>query len=205
MHLYASRDAPSVHHVIPPMYVLGSQVLGYRVAKAVVYVRGGTPSEVQYRPNVVHSSPSQPEVLPGFGSQRDIVKARLIVQCDLLCSFPRALCAFRHSVYYLEWGVVTHIIEVPGIPDKSRFIGIYPERERHMRGRGWVLVSTTVEQGDRLLCTRDYIPVSTHPSCEIGTWYGSSMAVVSAPLNWKPLKVPVDTGSMNSLRRTPLM
>ena len=109
-------------------FVLGLQVLSYRVAKAVVYVRGGTPPEAQYRPNVVHSSPAQPEVLPGFGSQRDIVKTGLMVQCDLLCLFPRVLGDFPYYIH-LERGVLTQRVEVPGIPDKSTFVGLYPERE----------------------------------------------------------------------------
>ena len=117
------------HRATPRWVFLVSQVLGYRVAKAVVYVRGGTPSEAQYR--VVHSSLAQPEAFPGFGSQQDIVKARLMVQCDL-CLFPRALRDFPHSVH-LERGVLTHKIEVAGIPDKSRFVGLYPEREAYAR------------------------------------------------------------------------
>ena len=56
-----ARD-PEVRHpkVVEPRrggYVFGSQVLGYRVTKAMVYVRGSTPPEAQYRPNVVHFSP----------------------------------------------------------------------------------------------------------------------------------------------------
>ena len=185
-------------------YVLGSHVLGYRVAEAVVCVRGGTPFEAQYRPNVVHSSPAQPEVVPGFRSQGDIVKARFMVQYDLLCPFPRALCGFPHSVH-VERGAHIHRIEVPGIPDESRFVGLYPEREVYARS-GWALVSATVDHGARLpFCTRDFISVSTHPSCEVGAWFGGSMGVASALLNWEPLKVPADIGPMNSLRRTPPM
>ena len=75
-----------------------------------------------------------------------------------------------------------------------------------MRGRGWVLVSATVDYAARLpFCTKDSISLFTHPSCEVGTWFGSSMGVTSAPLNWAPSKIPADIGSMNSLRRTPLM
>ena len=73
-----------------------------------------------------------------------------------------------------------------------------------MRGRGWALVSATVDHGARLpFWTRDSISVSTYPSCEVGTWFGSSMGVAFAPLKWEPSKVPAGTGSMNSLRRTP--
>ena len=75
-----------------------------------------------------------------------------------------------------------------------------------MRGRGWALVSATVDHAARLpFCTKDSISVFTHLSCEVGTWFGSSMGVTFAPLNWEPSKIPADTGSMNSLRRTPPM
>ena len=67
-----------------------------------------------------------------------------------------------------------------------------------MRGRGWALVSATVDHGARLpFCTRDSISAFIHPSCEVGTWLGSSLAVASAPLNWEPSKLPADTESMN--------
>ena len=53
-----------------------------------------------------------------------------------------------------------------------------------MRGRGWVLVSATVDHATRLpFCTKDSISLFTHPSCEVGTWFGSSMDVTSGPLN----------------------
>ena len=84
----------------------------------LIYLRGCTPSKTQYRPNVVHSSPAQPGVLPGFGSRRDILKTRLMVQCDLIFSFPRALCDFPYCVH-LKREVLTHRIEVPSVPDKS--------------------------------------------------------------------------------------
>ena len=42
------------------------------------------------------------------------------------------------------------------------------------------------------------------PSCEVGAWFGSSMDVKYASLNWRPLKVTADSGS-SSLRRTPPM
>ena len=75
-----------------------------------------------------------------------------------------------------------------------------------MRGRGWALVSATVDHAARLLFyTRDSISVFGHPSCEVGTWFGSSMGVTSAPLNCEPSKIPADTGSMNWLSRTPPM
>ena len=72
---------------------------------------------------------------------------------------------------------------------------------RHMRGRGWVLVSATVDHAARLsFCTKDSISPFTHPS-----GFDSSMGVTSAPLNGEPSKIPVDIGLMNSLRRTPPM
>ena len=75
-----------------------------------------------------------------------------------------------------------------------------------MRGRGWVLVSATVDHAARLpFCTKDSISLFTHPSCEVGTRFGNSMGVTSALLNWEPSKIPADKGSMNSLRRTPPM
>ena len=75
-----------------------------------------------------------------------------------------------------------------------------------MRGRGWVLVSATVDHAARLLfCNKDYISLFTHPSYEAGTWFGSSMGVMSAPLNGVPSKIPADIGSIHSLRRTPPM
>ena len=75
-----------------------------------------------------------------------------------------------------------------------------------MRGRGLVLVSATVDHSARLpFCTRDFSSGFTHPSCEVGTWSGSSVGVTSAPLNSEPSKIPADTGSLNSLRRTPPM
>ena len=72
-----------------------------------------------------------------------------------------------------------------------------------MRGRDWALVSATVDHATRLsFCTRDSISVSTHPSCEVGTWFGSLMGDTSALLSWEPSKIPAGTGSMNLLRRT---
>ena len=99
-------------------------------------------------------------------------------------------------------GVLTHRTEVPSVPDKSRFVGLYLERVAYARsGLG---LGVCYRRPCRLpFCTRDSISVSTHPSCEIGTRFGSSMDVTSAPLNREPSKIPADTGSMNSLRRTP--
>ena len=75
-----------------------------------------------------------------------------------------------------------------------------------MHGRGWVLVFATVDHAARLsFCTNDSILLFTHPSCEVGTWFGSSMGVTYAPLNWEPSKIPADIGLMNLLRRTPPM
>ena len=68
-------------------YILGSEVLGYRVANAVVHVRGGTPPDQQYRPKAVHSSLAQPEVLPEFGSLWNIVKPGLMVS-NVTCCAP---------------------------------------------------------------------------------------------------------------------
>ena len=50
-----------------------------------------------------------------------------MVQCDLLCPFPGAMCDFPYSAH-LKGGVLTHRVEVPSVPDKSRFVGLYPER-----------------------------------------------------------------------------
>ena len=73
-----------------------------------------------------------------------------------------------------------------------------------MRGQGWALVSATVDHAARVpFCTRDSISVFTQPSCEVGTWFGSSMGVTSAFLNWELSEISADTGSMNPLRRTP--
>ena len=111
-----------------------------------------------------------------------------MVQCDLLCPFSRALYDFPHTVH-LERGVLRHRIEVPSVPDKSRFVGLYPEREEYARAVLGLGVSATVDHGARLpFCARDSISVSTHPSCEIGTWFGSSMGVTSAPSNWGLLR-----------------
>ena len=75
-----------------------------------------------------------------------------------------------------------------------------------MRSRGWVLVSATVDHASRLpVCTKDSLSLFTHPSCEVGAWFGSSMGVVSAILDGKISKIPADIGLMNSLRRTPPM
>ena len=69
-----------------------------------------------------------------------------------------------------------------------------------MRGQGSALVSANVNHGVRLLfCTRDSISVFIHPPCEVGTWFGSSMGVTSAPLNWEPSKVPADKCRVNEL------
>ena len=77
---------------------------------------------------------------------------------------------------------------------------------RHMRGRGWTLASAIVDHGAKLpFYTWDYISASTHPSCDVGAWFGSSKGVTFAPLNCKPSTVPADSGSINSPRRTPLM
>ena len=91
-----------------------------------------------------------------------------MVQCDLLCPFPRALCDLPYSVH-LKRGVLTHRIEVPSVPDKWRFVGLNLEREAYAWS-GWALMSATVDHTARLLsCTRDSISVFTHPSCEVGT------------------------------------
>ena len=76
-----------------------------------------------------------------------------------------------------------------------------------MRGRGWVLVPATVDHASRLpFCTKDSLSLFTYPSCEVGTWFGSSMGVVSTLfLDGKISKIPADIGLMNSLRRTPPM
>ena len=75
-----------------------------------------------------------------------------------------------------------------------------------MRGRGWVLVSATVDHAARLpFCTKDSLSLFTHPSCEVGTWFGSSMGRICSILNGEILKIPAGIGSMNSLRRTPPM
>ena len=76
-----------------------------------------------------------------------------------------------------------------------------------MCDRDWALVPATVNQGGARLpfYTRDSISVFTHPSCEVGTWLGSLIGVTSSSLDWKPSKFPADTGSMDSLRRTPPM
>ena len=104
-----------------------------------------------------------------------------------------------------EKGECLHIVEVSSVPDKSWFVGLYPEREAYSRS-GCVLVFATVDHAARLpFCTKDSISLFTHPSCEAGTWFGSSMGVTSAPLNGEPLKIPADIGSMNLLRRTPPM
>ena len=50
-----------------------------------------------------------------------------------------------------------------------------------MRGRDRVLVSATVDHAARLpFCTKDSLSLFTHPSCEVRTWFGISMGVVSA-------------------------
>ena len=50
-----------------------------------------------------------------------------------------------------------------------------------MRGRGWVLVSATVDRAAKLpFCTKDSLSLFTHPSCEVRTWFGSSMGAVPA-------------------------
>ena len=54
-------------------------------------------------------------------------ETRFMVQWDLLCPFPRALCDFPYSVH-LKRVMLTHRIEVPSVPDKSRFVGLYLER-----------------------------------------------------------------------------
>ena len=170
----------------------------------MVYVRGGTPSGTQYRPNVVYSSPAQPEVLPEFGSQRDIVKTRLMVQCDLLCPFPRALYDFP-TPYILKRECFHMELRYRASQISRGLLGSTPSK-KHMRGRGWALVSATVDHAARLpFCTGNFISVFTHSLFEIGTWFGSSMGVTSASLNWEPSKIPADTESMNSLRRTPPM
>ena len=60
------------------------------------------------------------------------MKTRLMVQCDLLCPFPGALCDFPFSVH-LKRGVLTHRVEVPSVPDMSWFVGLYPEGEAYAR------------------------------------------------------------------------
>ena len=51
-----------------------------------------------------------------------------MVQYDLWSPFVRALCDFPYSVH-LKKGVLTHRIKVRSVPDKSRFVGLYLERE----------------------------------------------------------------------------
>ena len=55
-----------------------------------------------------------------------------MVQYDSLCPFVGALCDFPYSVN-LKRGVLTHRVEVPSVPDKSWFVGLYPEREAYAR------------------------------------------------------------------------
>ena len=52
-----------------------------------------------------------------------------MVQCDLLCPFPGALCDLSYSVHLKGGGVFTHRVEVSSVLDKSWFAGLYPERE----------------------------------------------------------------------------
>ena len=110
-----------------------------------------------------------------------MVKARLLVQCDLLCPFPGALCDFPYSVH-LKWGgMFTHRVEVSSVPDKSWLAGLYPEREADARS-GLGLGVRYLDHAARLpFCTKDSISLFIHPSCEAGTWFGSSMGVTSAP------------------------
>ena len=61
-----------------------------------------------------------------------MVKTRLMVQYDLLCPFPGALCDFPYSIH-LKRGVLTHRVQVLSVPDKSWFVGLYPEREAYAR------------------------------------------------------------------------
>ena len=78
----------------------------------MVYVRGG-----HTIPDTVPSQRSTPRTRGSAG----LCGTRFMVQCDLLCPFPRALCDFPYSVH-LKRGVLTHRIEVPSVPDKSRFL-----------------------------------------------------------------------------------
>ena len=90
--------------------------------------------------------------------------------------------------------MLTHRSEVPSVPDKSRFVGLYLDREAYSWS-GWAIVSVTVDHAARLLSfTRGSISVFTHLSCEVGTWFGSSMGVMSDLLNWDPSKTPAGTG-----------
>ena len=77
----------------------------------------------------------------------------------------------------------------------SRGLLVSTSSGRYMRGRGRAFVSVTVDHAAKLLsCTRGSVSVFIHPSCEVETWFGSSMGVTSAPLNWEPSKIPADTG-----------
>ena len=81
----------------------------------------------------------------------------------------------------LKGGVLTYRVEVSSVPDKSWFAGLYPEREVDARSGLGLAVSATVDHASRLpVCTKGSLSLFTHPSCEVGTWFGSSMGVVSA-------------------------
>ena len=73
-----------------------------------------------------------------------------------------------------------------------------------MRGRGWTLASATVNFGAELSflgVLSWYLPTRR----AVETWIGGSVGVASVPLNRRPSKIPADSGSMDSLRRTPPM
>ena len=94
-------------------------------------------------------------------------------------------------------GVLTRIIEIPCIPESYGLLGSALSG-RHLRGRGWILASATVNHVAELhFCTKSSISVSAHPSYEVGTWLDKSVGVTYVPLSWKPSKVPADSGSMD--------
>ena len=144
----------------------------------------GTPSETQYRPNVV---------LPGLGGKRDIVRRDLWFSVTCCAPFQEH-CATFPTPCVSEKGGYLHIELRYGASQISRGLLDSTLSGRHMRGRRWAFVSVAVDHAARLLsCTRGSVSVSTHSSCEVGTWFGSSMGVTSAPFNWEPSKIPADT------------
>ena len=65
-----------------------------------------------------------------------------------------------------------------------------------------LLPSTTVLS---FLSVQEFLSRYLPTRCGVETWIGGSVGVASVPLSGRLFKVPADSGSTNSLRRTPPM
>ena len=121
-----------------------------------------------------------------------------MIRCDLLDSFAGALGDLPYFVR-LERGVLTHRVKISrGLLGSARVGGMCV-----IEVGPWRLLPSTMALSflSVLGVLSRYLPTRR----AVETWIGGSVGVASVPSNRRPSKVPADSGSMNSLRRTPPM